>query len=148
MGTRAFLAVALFALGGCATAQRSLSYNSGYPDADVFVGNQRFQLWFHERDQTILVQRGDPQPLGSLLAQNATVYTNDATLGPLWWGAAANAVLTQFGCYGAEVSEEDRSQMREVTYTCPQPVDVGAEVTQQRGAWRRGVHAPAPQETP
>ena len=29
-------------------------YNGGYPDADVFVGNQRFQLWFHPRDQTIL----------------------------------------------------------------------------------------------
>ena len=146
MRLRAFLAVALFALGACATTQRALSYNSGYPDADVFVGNQRFQLWFHERDQTILIQRGDPQPLGSLLTQNATVYANDATLGPLWWGAAANAVLTQFGCYGEEVSEADRSQMREVSYTCPEPVDVGARVAQQRAEWRRGVHVEAPRE--
>lgn len=144
MGTRAFLAVALFALSACGTTQRALSYNAGRPDADVFVANQRFQLWFHERDQTILVMRGDPQPLGSLLAQNATVYANDATLSPVWWGAAANAVLTQFGCYGAEVSAADSPQMREVSYTCPEPVNVGAQVAQRREEWRRGIHVPAP----
>jgi hypothetical protein len=145
MKLRALLFAAAFALGACASAQRVLSYNNGYPDADVFVANQRFQLWFHERDQTILIQRGDPQPLGSLLAQNATLYANDATLGPLWWGAAANAVLTQFGCYGTEVSQENRSQRREVSYTCSEPVDVAAQITQRRAEWRRGVHAPAPQ---
>lgn len=144
MMVRTLLLVCVFALSACATTQRALSYNSGYPDADVFVGNQRFQLWFHERDQTILIQRGDPQPLGSLLTQNATVYANDTTLGPLWWGAAANAVLTQFDCYGVEVSEEDRTQMREVTYTCEQPVDVGVQVAQRRAEWRRGVHVAAP----
>lgn len=141
---RASLLAVLFALSACASTQRALSYSAGYPDADVFVGNQRFQLWFHERDQTVLIQRGDPQPLGSLLTQNATIYARDATLGPLWWGAAANAVLTQFGCYGAEVSEDDRSQMREVSYTCPQPVDVGAQVAQRREEWRRGVRVPPP----
>ncbi len=146
MKLRAFLAVALFALGACASTQRALSYEGGNPDADVFVGNQRFQLWFHQTDQTVLIQRGDPQPLASLLTQNSTIYARDTTLGPLWWGAAANAVLTQFGCYGAEVSEEDRSQMREVSYTCEQPVDVGAQVTQRRAEWRRGVHVDAPAE--
>jgi hypothetical protein len=144
MKMRALVFASLVALGACASAQRTLSYNGGLPDADVFVANQRFQLWFHDRDQTILIQRGDPQPLGSLLAQNATFYANDPTLGPYWWGAAANAVLTQFGCYGSEVSEEDRSQMREVTYTCPQPIDVGAEVERRREEWRRGVHVGPP----
>jgi hypothetical protein len=147
MRTRAFLAVALFALGACGTTQRALSYDAGRPDADVFVANQRFQIWFHERDQTMLIMRGDPQPLGSLLAQNATVYANDATLGPLWWGAAANAVLTQFGCYGAEVSAADSPQMREVGYTCPEPLDVGAQIEQRREEWRRGVHVEAPVES-
>lgn len=147
MRLRALVMIGLFALGACATTQRALSYDSGYPDADVFVANQRFQLWFHKEDQTILVQRGDPQPLASLLTQNATVYANDATLPPLWWGAAANAVLQQFGCYGSEVSEPDRTQMREVTYTCPEPVDVGAQVAQRREAWRRGVHVDAPRES-
>jgi len=147
MRLRALVLIGLFALGACANTQRALSYNGGYPDADVFVANQRFQLWFHEEDQTILVQRGDPQPLASLLTQNATVYANDATLSPLWWGAAANAVLTQFGCYGSEVSEPDRSQMREVSYTCPEPVDVGGQVAQRRAEWRRGVHVEAPAES-
>jgi hypothetical protein len=146
MKTRALLLGALFALGACGTTQRVLSYEGGYPDADVFVGNQRFQLWFHERDQTLMVVRGDPQPMGSLVAQNATIYANDATLGPLWWGAAANAVLTQFGCYGAEVSEAERTQLREVSYTCPEPVDVGAQIAQRRDEWRRGVHVDAPAE--
>jgi hypothetical protein len=142
MKLRALLSASLFALGACATAQRTLSYPAGYPDADVFVGNQRFQIWFHERDETVLVQRGDPQPMGQLLAQNATIYANDATLGPLWWGAAANAVLTQFGCYGTELNGE--GQVREVSYTCPTPVDVQAQVALQREQWRRGVHVEPP----
>jgi hypothetical protein len=83
-------------------------------------------------------------PLGSLLAQNATIYANDRTLGPLWWGSAANAVLTQIGCYGVEVSEENRTQMREVSYTCAAGVDVTAELAARRAEWRRGVHVPAP----
>jgi hypothetical protein len=146
MRLSAFLLAGLFALGACASTQRAMSYEGGNPDADVFVGNQRFQLWFHHEDQTILIQRGDPQPLASLLTQNATIYANDATLGPLWWGAAANAVLTQFGCYGAEVSEPDRSQMREVSYTCSEPVDFGAQIAQRRDEWRRGVRVDAPSE--
>ena len=145
MKLRVLLLAAVLALSACASTQRALSYNSsGYPDADVFVDNQRFQLWFHERDRTILIQRGDPQPLAGLLTQNATVYANDRTLPPLWWGAAANAVLTQFGCYGTEVSEERQSQMREVTYTCPESVDVWTEITSRTAEWRRGVHVPAP----
>ena len=144
MKLHALLFAAAFALGACASTQRAFSYGNGYPDADVFVGNQRFQVWFHERDDTLLIQRGDPQPLGGLLTQNATIYGNDATLDPLWWGAAANAVLTQFGCYGAEVSEHNRTQMREVSYVCPQPVDVWDQIEQKRAEWRRGVHVPAP----
>lgn len=142
MKLRAVLLASLFALGACATAQRALSYRAGYPDADVFVDNQRFQVWFHERDQTVFVQRGDPQPLGQLLAQNTTIYARDTTLGPLWWAAAANAVLTQFGCYGTELNGDGQS--REVTFTCPQPVDVNAEVAARRAEWRRGVRVAAP----
>jgi len=145
MNIRALLAASLFALGACASTQRTLSYNAGYPDADVFVDNQRFQVWFHDTDQTVLVQRGDPQPLGSLLAQNATIYSSDRALGPLWWGAAANAVLTQIGCYGAEVRGEDQPQVREIAYTCPDPVDVAAQVDERRETWRRGVRVAAPQ---
>jgi hypothetical protein len=144
MKLRAFMLASLFALGACATAQRTLSYPAGYPDADVFVGNQRFQVWFHERDQTVFLQRGDPQPFGQLLAQNATIYANDATLGPLWWGAAANAVLTRFGCYGATVDGE--GQVREVAYTCPTPVDVQAQIATNRDEWRRGIHVEPPTE--
>jgi hypothetical protein len=140
----AFLLVGLFALGACASTQRTLSYNAGMPDADVLVGDQRYQVWFHDRDQTVLVLRGDPRPLGQLMAQNMTVYANDRSPGILWWGAAANAVLTQIGCYGTEVTGSD--QMREIQYTCPQPVDVGTQVAQRREEWRRGVHVPPPTE--
>ncbi|MBL8545464.1 MAG: hypothetical protein JNL81_03320 [Hyphomonadaceae bacterium] len=144
MKMRAFLLVALFALGACASTQRTLSYNAGMPDADVYVGEQRFQVWFHERDQTLLVLRGEPRSLGLLMAQNMTVYANDRSLGILWWGAAANAVLTQFGCYGTEVTGAD--QMREIEYTCREPVDVNAQVAQHREEWRRGVRVAAPVE--
>lgn len=142
MKLRALLIASLIALGACATAQRALSYPAGYPDADVVVGNQRFQVWFHREDQTVFVQRGDPQPFGQLLAQNATIYSRDATLGPLWWAAAANAVLMEFSCYGTELNGEGQS--REVTYTCPQPIDVNAQIAARREAWRRGVHVEAP----
>jgi hypothetical protein len=144
MKMRALLLVAALALSACASTQRTLSYDAGMPDADVHVGDQRFQVWFHDRDQTVLVVRGDTQALGLLLAQNMTVYANDRTLGILWWGAAANAVLTQFGCYGTEVTGAD--QMREIEYTCREPVDVNAQVAQRRDEWRRGVRVPAPVE--
>lgn len=144
MKMRALLLVAALGLSACASTQRTLSYHAGMPDADVYVGDQRFQVWFHDRDQTVLVVRGDTQALGLLLAQNMTVYANDRTLGILWWGAAANAVLTQFGCYGTEVTGAD--QMREIEYVCREPVDVQAQVAQRREEWRRGVRVPAPVE--
>jgi hypothetical protein len=144
MKLRAFLLVALSALGACASTQRTLSYNAGMPDADVYVGDQRYQVWFHDRDQTVLVLRGNPRPLGQLMAENMTVYANDRSPGILWWGAAANAVLTPIGCYGTEVTGSD--QMREIQYTCPQPVDVGGQVAQRREDWRRGVRVPPPTE--
>lgn len=144
MKMRALLLVTALALSACASTQRTLSYDAGMPDADVYVGDQRFQVWFHDRDQTVLVVRGDTQALGLLLAQNMTVYANDRTLGILWWGAAANAVLTQFGCYGTEVTGAD--QMREIEYTCREPVDVAAQVAQRRDEWRRGVRVAAPSE--
>jgi hypothetical protein len=144
MKLRAILLVAVFALGACASTQRTLSYRAGMPDADVFVGDQRFQVWFHERDQTVLVMRGEPRSLGLLLAENVTVYANDRSLGILWWGAAANAVLTQFDCYGTEVTGSD--QMREIEYACHHPVDVQSQVAQRREEWRRGIRVPPPQE--
>lgn len=144
MKVRALLLVALLALSACASTRRPLSYHGGMPDADVYVGDQRFQVWFHDRDQTVLVVRGEPRSLGLLMAENMTLYANDRTLGILWWGAAANAVLTQFGCYGTEVTGAD--QMREVQYTCRDPVDVNAQVAQRREEWRRGVRVPPPAE--
>lgn len=133
---------ALLALSACGTAQRALTYDTGWPDADVTVGNQRFQVWFHEQRRSVLVMRGDPQPLSQLLAENVTVYARDRTLGILWWGAAANAVLQPLGCHAAEVTGAD--QMREIEYVCQNDVDVNAEVRTRRAEWRRGVTAPAP----
>jgi hypothetical protein len=142
MKLAALLLVAAFALGACASTQHALSYQAGMPDADVYVGEDRYQVWFHERDQTVLVQRGEPAPLGQLMATNMTIYANDASPGILWWGAAANAVLRPIGCYATEVTGAD--QMREVQYTCPQPVDVQTQVAQHREQWRRGVRVAAP----
>lgn len=144
MWLRVSLVAAILALSACASTQRTLSYSSGWPDADVYVGDQRFQVWFHDSDQTVLVQRGDPRPLGQLMAQNMTVYANDRTLGILWWGAAANAVLEPLGCGATEVTGSD--QMREVAYVCRDPIDVGSAVAQQREQWRGGVRVSAPAE--
>jgi hypothetical protein len=142
MKARAFLLAALFALGACASTQRTLSYNAGMPDADVYVGEQRYQVWFHERDQTVLVLRGNPRPLGQLMAENMTIYAQDRSPGILWWGAAANAVLAPIGCAATEATGAD--QMRELTYTCRDGVNVGAEVAARREDWRRGVRVAAP----
>ncbi|MBX3510985.1 MAG: hypothetical protein KF700_07260 [Hyphomonadaceae bacterium] len=142
MMKRIGLLCALMALGACASTQRTLSYSAGWPDADVMVGQQRYQIWFHQRDQTVLVQRGDPRPLGQMLAQNLTIYAADRSPGILTWGAVANAVLNPLGCYATEVTGAD--QMREIAYQCAQPVDMPAAVAAHREQWRRGVHAPAP----
>lgn len=142
MKMRAFLLVALFALGACASTQRTLSYSAGMPDADVYVGGARYQVWFHERDSTVLVVRGDPRPLGQLMAENMTIYARDSSPGIVIWGAAANAVLNQIRCGATEVVGAD--QMREISYVCDAGVNVGAEVAARREQWRAGVRVPAP----
>ncbi len=142
MMVRMLLLVCAFALSACASTQRTLSYHGGMSDADVMVGNQRFQVWFHERDATVLVMRGAPRPFSQLLAQNLTVFAQDQTLGIVWWGAAANAVLNQMRCSATEVTGAD--QMREVSYVCDAGVDVRAAVDARREVWRQGVVVAAP----
>lgn len=136
------LLLAAFTMSACASTQRTLSYPAGMPDADVMVGSGRYQVWFHERDSTVLVQRGDPRPLGQLLAQNLTVYSQDTSPGILTWGAAANAVLSQIGCSPTEVTGSD--QMREIAFQCQPGVDVQSAVAQRRAQWRQGVRVEAP----
>ncbi|UPT62415.1 MAG: hypothetical protein M0D54_18940 [Hyphomonadaceae bacterium JAD_PAG50586_4] len=136
-----FVAVAL-AVSGCASTQNLLTYPAGWSDADVMVGRERYQIWFHERQPTVLVQRGEPRPLGQMIAQNMTVRAADQSPGILIWGAAANAVLNQIGCGATEVTGAD--QMREISYTCQPGVNVSAEVAARREEWRRGVVVAAP----
>jgi hypothetical protein len=138
----ALLFISALTVTACASTQRTLSYPAGMPDADVMVGAARYQVWFHDRDSTVLVQRGEPRPLGQLLAQNLTVYSQDTSPGILTWGAAANAVLSQIGCAPTEVTGAD--QMREIAFQCQPGVDVQAAVAQHRAQWRQGVRVEAP----
>ena len=78
---KVLLIAVLALLAAYASTQRTLSYNAGMPDADVWVGEDRYQVWFHDTDQTVLVLRGEPRPLGQLMAQNMTVYANDRSPG-------------------------------------------------------------------
>lgn len=136
------LIATFFVVSGCASSQRILTYPATWPDADVTVGVQRYQVWFHGEDATLLVQRGEPRPLGQLMAQNVTIYAADTSPGILVWGAAANAVLNQIGCGATEVTGAD--QMREIAYSCAASVNVAAEVASRREEWRRGVRVEAP----
>ncbi len=139
---RTFLIAALALLAACASTWRTLGYD-GMPDADVWVGEGRYQVWFHPSEQRVLVQRGPPMHFADLLAQNVTIYARDRSPGILWWGQAANAVLRPIGCYATEVTGAD--QMREVEYVCPQPVNVEAQVATHREQWRQGVRVAAPE---
>lgn len=139
---RTWLFAALALLAGCASTQRTLSYQASWPDADVTVGTHRYQVWFHDRDPTILLQRGPPAPLPQTLAQNYTIYAADRSEPEPVWRAAANAVLQPMGCEAREITGAD--QMREVTYTCATTVDMRMEVAARRGAWQRGVHVDDP----
>lgn len=142
MRLRTMLIAAALVVSGCASTQSLLTYPASWSDADVMVGRERYQVWFHERQPTVLVQRGEPRPLGQMIAQNVTVRAADQSPGILTWGAAANAVLNQIGCGATEVSGAD--QMREITYSCQPGVNVNAEVATRREEWRRGVIVAAP----
>lgn len=135
---------ALAALAGCASAQRTLTYPATWPDADVRVGTHRYQVWFHQSDPTILLQRGEPRQLGQLLAQNVTVYAADRSEPEIVWRAAADAVLQQLGCQAGEITGAD--QMREATYSCVPGVNVAEGVAQRREQWRQGVRVDDPRE--
>jgi hypothetical protein len=142
MRIRALLVVAALVVSGCASTQNLLTYPAGWSDADVMVGRERYQIWFHERQPTVLVQRGEPRPLGQMIVQNVTIRAADQSPGILTWGAAANAVLHQIGCGATEVTGSD--QMREISYTCQPGVNVRNEVAARREEWRRGVIVEAP----
>lgn len=140
------LGVGLFALSACASTQRTLSYPATWPDADVMVGGARYQVWFHEADPTLLIQRGDPRPLGQLLASNYTIHAVDRSAAEPVWRAAGDAVLSELGCAVTEVRGAD--QVREASFACVGEVDVRAAVSVNRERWRRGVVAPAPSAAP
>jgi hypothetical protein len=142
MPNRIAVFAALAALAACASAQRTLSYPATWPDADVMVGAHRYQVWFHETDPTVLIQRGEPRPLGQLLAQNVTVYAADRSEAEPVWRAAADAVLQQIGCQATEVRGAD--QMREASYACVAGVDVRSAVAAARERWRQGVRVDDP----
>lgn len=142
MRIRTLLIAAALVVSGCASTQSLLTYSAGWSDADVMVGRERYQVWFHESQPTVLVQRGEPRPLGQMLAQNMTVRAADQSPGILTWGAAANSVLNQIGCGATEVTGSD--QMREIRYTCQPGVNVRNEVNARREEWRRGVVVAAP----
>lgn len=136
------LLAGLVGLAACASAQRTLSYPATWPDADVTVGAHRYQVWFHQAEPTVLIQRGVPRPLGQLLAENVTIRAADQTESEPIWRAAADAVLQPMGCQAVEITGAD--QMREASYTCALPVDVAAEVANRRASWREGVRVPDP----
>ncbi|GAM97049.1 hypothetical protein U91I_00671 [alpha proteobacterium U9-1i] len=143
MSSKLLAAVILaLTLSACASTQRTLSYQSGWPDADVNVGGYRYQVWFHETDQTMLIQRGDPRPMGQALALNWTRYATDNTQPEIVWRAAADAVLRQIHCEGREVTGQD--QIREVSYVCGPGVNVNEAIAANREAWRRGVSVTDP----
>ncbi len=135
------LASGLIALSACASTQRTLSYPT-WPDADVTVGGERYQVWFHEADRTLLIQRGDPRPLGQLLASNYTIHAVDRSASEAVWRAAGDAVLGELGCAVSEVRGAD--QVREASFACSSEVDVRSAVVVNRERWRRGVVVQAP----
>jgi hypothetical protein len=133
---------AAFLLSACASTQRTLSYSTGWPDADVQVGGYRYQVWFHRTDQTLMIQRGEPRPMAQLLALNVTRYAADRTQPEAIWRAAANAVLSTIYCEAEEITGQD--QMREVSFTCGPGVDVRQAVGNHRSTWQQGITAPLP----
>jgi hypothetical protein len=146
MRLRVLLVAALMVVAGCASTQRTLSYPATWPDADVHVGEQRFQIWFHERDQSVLIQRGNPRPLGQLLAGNYTVYAGEASPAETTWRAAADAVLADIGCSATDLSGAD--QVREARFACLPGTDVRAALLVNRERWRQGVMVAAPATPP
>lgn len=136
----------LFALSACASTQRTLSYPATWPDADVMVGAERYQVWFHETDRTLLIQRGDPRPLGQLLASNYTIHAVDRSASEPVWRAAGDAVLGELGCAVTELRGAD--QVREASFACAGEVDVRSAVAVNRERWRRGVIAPISTSAP
>jgi hypothetical protein len=110
------------------------------------VGAERYQVWFHETDRTLLIQRGEPRPLGQLLATNYTIYAADRSASAPVWRAAGDAVLGELGCAVTEVRGAD--QVREASFVCAGEVDVRSAVLVNRDRWRRGVTAAAPATSP
>lgn len=134
--------VVLGALAGCASTRRPFTYPQTWPDADVVVGTHRYQVWFHDADPTILLERGDPASLAHMLSQNMTLYAGDLSEPEPVWRAAADAVLRPIGCQATRIV--GAGQMREAYYECAGSVNVPEQVGRRRSRWRDGVRVEDP----
>ena len=129
------------AIAGCAGDGRLRSYPQSSQDADVMVRGHRFFVWFHHRENTVMVQRGFGASLGQALG--STLTFNAVNLGEpaSYWRAAAEAVVDQIGCTVDDVHMLDNRITWEASFTCPIGVDVDAAVKAHRTRWRAGVSA-------
>ena len=135
----AAVGAALAVTVGCAGGGRLESYPHGSQDADVVVRGHRFFVWFHRRENTLMIQRGFGASLGQALGSTLTFNAVNVSEPTPYWRAAATAVVDQIGCSMDEMHMLDNRITWEASFTCPIGTDVDAAVKSHRARWRGGI---------
>ncbi len=112
---------------------------------EVVVGDKVFSLWFHPRDNAVLVARRSLPSLGAGVAtwgELAGVSVNDGPQSQ--WRAAAEFVLAPLGCQISDVFLLS-TEYWEARYRCADGRHIdGAELESRRGVWQARMVAPYP----
>lgn len=131
--------VGMVLLGGCANFARTLSYGTDWADAIYSVQGQRFEMYAHETDPTLLLTVS----IGNAAAQGAIqgVTLGIAETSPAYqrWKAAAQWVVAPVGCTVEDLRPLDMETTWEFAYRCPPGVDLRALIAAQREQLRNGV---------
>lgn len=112
-------------LASCGGTGRILSYGTDLADAKVLLGAAEFQVYVHPTDHSILVQRS--------LRQIAGGHDN-----PVEFRAAGAQFLAPVACETTGIALVAAGSF-EITYRCPDGIDLPSVVASQRAALRGGA---------
>jgi len=128
-----------FAVGGCTTMNRTMSYGMELGDAKPVIDGRTYNIYVHPTDNTLLLQRTIANAAGVGLVEGATFGLAQPNNVHARWRRAAEEFLRPVGCEAVEVYALDQASSWEATFKCPEGVDLRGLVAAQRSALRNGA---------
>lgn len=131
--------VGVVLLGGCSSMGRIMSYGTTWADAIFVVEGRRYEVYAHETDPTLLIQRSIGDAAARGFVKGLTLGVADTAPDYETWKAGAEWMVRPVGCEVRDLKPLQYESTWEFTYVCPPGVDLRALIEAQRGQLRNGV---------